>query len=172
MWGIGFLFWLTVAWETLVACVTFAAVSSTVTVVPPELPLIKYAPPPPLTTASYQTTQHTDSSLTPRIKKRTRIYFSLRLTSAILFANFTLESIIEIISKKLRQILEHSFIYKMSGELRNWLIWILFFLCFSRESISSLVALQFTEYPVCSKLHSCKTFDTINDYYVSPLKLL
>ena len=49
---------LTVAWETLVACVIFAAAaaaSSTVTAVLPELPLIKYAPPPPLTTVSYQT---------------------------------------------------------------------------------------------------------------------
>lgn len=62
---------LTVAWETLVACVMFAAAaaaSSTVTVVPPELPLIKYAPPPPLTTVSYQTTQDTNSSLNPNYK--------------------------------------------------------------------------------------------------------
>lgn len=66
-------FWLTVACETLVACVMFAAAaaaSSTVTVALPELPLIKYAPPPPLTTASYQTTQHTDASLNPRTDRR------------------------------------------------------------------------------------------------------
>lgn len=60
------------AWETLVACVIFAAAaaaSSTVTVVPPELPLIKYAPPLPLTTASYQTTQYTNALLTPELKE-------------------------------------------------------------------------------------------------------
>lgn len=61
---------LTVACETLVACVMFAAAaaaSSTVTVAPPELPLIKYAPPPPLTTDSYQTIQDTNSTLNPNL---------------------------------------------------------------------------------------------------------
>lgn len=48
--------WLTVAWDTLVACVMLAAAaaaSSTLTGALAELPLIKYAPPPPLTTASW-----------------------------------------------------------------------------------------------------------------------
>lgn len=44
-----------------------AAASSTVTAVPPELPLIKYAPPPPLTTVSYQT-QHTNTLVNPNLK--------------------------------------------------------------------------------------------------------
>lgn len=49
--------WLTVACETLVACVTLAeaaVASSMLTGALDELPLIMYAPPPPLTTASYE----------------------------------------------------------------------------------------------------------------------
>lgn len=54
------------------ACVIFAAAaaaSSTVTAALPELPVIKYAPPPPLTTASYQTTQHSDCLINAQINR-------------------------------------------------------------------------------------------------------